>query len=309
MDPLNVRDNSEYEIFEAFTSYLATNSKKKTDQSQKTDKRILNIALHYFEQELGIQSMHHIRVEHFEQFELWAANSQACGEIIKEPWSPATVLRHGKTIKTIFRKAFLTGRIQRDPTALWRLASVDPMTQRRPMTDAEFELLLSMAQEWFKPVFKMLAATGARPSSIARLKWSDVAFEKQTLYFTSRKGGAKREKRIPFPITSEIRDIFDTLPRHDENHVFLRYDKPITGPLISTTGHRLIKEAGLAGVVIYSLRHKFATDLLRNGTSTEIARRLLGHSNEAMIKNYTSQLGIESLENAVTSMRNSKKVN
>lgn len=305
---MNDGGNSNYKITEAFASYLITNSPKKSVSSQKIDLRVLKIAEFFFVEQLKLSLMSEVRLEHLEQFEIWASDSQTCGNLLKESWSQASILRHGKTIKTIFRKAFLTGRIHRDPTALWKLASADPLERRRPMTDAEFEKLLELAPYWYKPVLRILGATGARGSSIARLRWQDVDFDAGILYFTSRKGGKKREKKIPFPITDEVKDVLHSCMTllNDTEFVFLKDLQPVTAGMISTAGHRLIKQAAFSDVVLYGLRHKFATDLLRAGTSTEIARRLLGHSNERMLKEYSQYLGIEALDLAVTSMRSKK---
>lgn len=325
MEELNVGDDSKYTIADAFASYLATNSKKKTASSQKIDIRVLKISQHFFEKELGLVLMSEVSLESLERFELWAGDPQKCGDITKGAWSGSSVLRHGKTLKTIFRKAFLTGRIQRDPTALWKLQGSESAT-RRLMTDDEFDTILSIAPEWFKPVLRVLALTGQRPSGVARLKWSDVDFVNGELYFTSRKGGAKREKRNAFPIFPELKDILigaTTICRVSEvnpadgtikverefdpaNFVFLKDGQPISGPLISTTAHRLIKQAGFKNVVLYSLRHKFITDLIKSGAPNEVTRRLAGHANESMIKVYSKNLGMESLENAVSSIRGKK---
>lgn len=298
-------DKSSYTISEAFQSYLKTNSPKKTASSQKIDRRTLAIAQWFFENSLGLTLMADVGVEALEQFEIFASEPQQCGSIHKESWSTSSIMRHGKTLKAIFRKAFLTGRIARNPAELWKLASGDPAERRRPMTDQEFETLLSIAPDWFKTILKVLGATGARGSSVARLRWTDVDMTAGVLYFTSRKGAAKREKRIPFPIYEQLKDILTSVAPISD-FVFTKDGFPVSGPLISITGHRLIKAAGFRGVVLYGLRHKFATDLLRNGTSTEIARRLMGHSNEAMLKIYSSQLGIEALDQAVTSIRGKK---
>lgn len=302
---MNVGDESNYKISDAFASYLLTNSPKKTLSSQKIDKRVLAIAQYFFEIEHRLSLMSEVGLNHLEIFETWAMEPHICGNIQKDFWGQNSIVRHSKTIKTIFRKAFLTGRIQRDPSALWKLSSGDPAHRRRPMTEEEFEKLLSIAPDWFRPVLRILGATGARPSSIARLKWSDVDLAAGTLYFTSRKGGRNREKRNPFPIFDELRQILTQIPQSGE-FVFQKDGLPISGPLISTTGHRLIKSADMHGVVLYGLRHKFATDLLRAGTSTELARRLMGHANESMLKQYSSELGIEALNMAVTSIRGKK---
>lgn len=302
---MNLGDDSNYTIAAAFATYLLTNSPKKTSASQKIDRRVLAIAQHFF-QKHGLSLVSEVRVEHLEQFEIWAGEPQQCGDFSKDAWSQASILRHGKTIKTIFRKAFLTGRIARDPAALWKLSSADPSVRRRPMTDQEFDRLLEIAPDWYKPVLRILAATGARGSSIARLKWVDVDFDNAVMFLTSRKGGAKREKRNPFPIYPGLRDIMMQIPRLQNDFVFLKDGNPITKEMISMTGHKLIRRANFEGVVLYGLRHKFATDLLRAGTSTEIARRLLGHSNERMLKEYSQHLGIDALDRAVSSIRGKK---
>jgi integrase len=295
-----------YEIFEAFAMYLKTNSKKKTPQSQKTDIRTLNIALHYFEQILGLTLMSEVGLEHLEQFEQWAAEPQECGPIKKEPWSPASVLRHGKTLKSIFRKALHTRRIQYNPAAEWKLANVDPMKPRRPMTEAEFEILYDLSETWFKPILKALFLTGQRGSGIARMKWEHVNFEKGIVMFTSRKGGVGREKRFPFPLIVELREVIESMPRCCE-YVFTKDGHPIQGTDISSAGHRLIKKSGLKDLVIYGARHGFITRMVASGQSTEVTRRLAGHSNENLIKQYSAHLDIDVLEKAVSSMSQRSK--
>lgn len=298
---MNVRDDSDYKIADAFASYLLTNSPKKTISSQKIDKRVLAIARYFFEQKLGLILMSEIRVESLEQFEIWAGAAQECGDIPKEAWGPNSILRHSKTLKTIFKKAFLTGRIQRDPSALWKLSAADP-PPRKLITDEQFEKILSIAPDWYRPILRTLALTGQRPSSVARLKWADVDLDKGELYFTSRKGGRNREKRNAFPIFGDLRQILEDIPGLGE-YVFLKDGLPVSGPLISITGHRLLKAADINGIHLYSLRHKFITDLIRSGASNEITRRLVGHANENQIKVYSKNLDIDALEKAVISIR------
>lgn len=313
-------------IADAFDVYLRTASLKKTVSSQKIDRRVLAIARWYLENEMKITALAEIRLDHLEQFEIWAGEAQTFAGMTKDAWGQASILRHTKTLKSILKKAFQTGELNRDPTAMWKIASPELNGKRRPMSDDEFERLLDLAPEWFKPILRILAATGARGSSIARLKWSDVDFTKGEVYFSSRKGGTKREKRQTFPMFPALREILEgqsrvaevtdidlenkvisVTPRHPPgDYVFLKNGQPVSGPLISMTGYKLIRRAGLTGVVLYGLRHKFATDLLRAGTSTEIARRLMGHSNENMLKQYTQHLGTEALADAVSGIRGKK---
>lgn len=291
-----------YSISEAFASYLKTNSPKKTASSQKIDRRVLAITEWFLEKELGLFHMSSVTVEALEQLEIWSSEPHECGTISKQAWGPNSIMRHSKTIKTIFRKAFLTGRIQRDPTALWKLSPADP-PPRALMTDEQFDAILSIAPPWFQPVLRILEATGQRPSGVARLKWSDVEFDNGVAFFTSRKGGRNREKRNAFPL-NEVRSIFESIPKLGE-FVFLKNGLPISGSLISMTAHRIIKAAGFK-VQIYSLRHKFITKLIQSGTPNEITRRLVGHANESQIKTYAKNLDIAALGLAVEKMRGKK---
>lgn len=293
--------SNRHTIADAFDLYLKTASPKKTEASQKIDKRVLEISLFFFKEKMGIERMSEVRLEHLEQFELWSAEKQIFNGSEKDEWSQATILRHTKTLKSIFRKAFLTGQINRDPAALWRVASPELNGKRRPMTDAEFERLLSFAPEWFSPVLKFMAATGARGSSIARLQWADVDF-KIGVKLKSRKGGVKREKIHVFPMYDGLRELLGSIPTSPD-FVFTKNGRPVSGPLISMTGYKLIRKAGLSGVTLYGLRHKMATDLLRQKYPDETIRRIMGHSNTNMIKNYTQHLGLDPLAEAVSSVR------
>jgi len=112
----------------------------------------------------------------------------------------------------------------------------------------------------------------------------------------------KREKIHVFPMYDGLRELLGSIPR-DSDFVFVKDGHQVSGPSISMTGYKLIRKAGLSGVTLYGLRHKMATDLLRNKHSDEIIRRIMGHSNTNMIKNYTQHLGLDPLAEAVSSVR------
>lgn len=86
--------------------------------------------------------------------------------------------------------------------------------------------------------------------------------------------------------------------------VFLDDDhNKLTGHKISVAAHRLIKKAGVEGVVLYSLRHALAVDLTEAGVSLEITRQLMGHSNIRQTQEYAQGIGIDSLKQSVRLIR------
>ena len=305
--------NTDYTIAEAFQSYLHTNSLRKTLSSQQIDRRVLAIARYFFEQMLGLALMSEVGLESLERFELWASAPHECGDIAKPAWSQSSIQRHCKTLKTIFKKAAATGRIPRNPCELWKIAAAEDFAGRRPMAPDEFEKILEAAPDWARPVFLFLRLTGQRPSSVARLRWGDIDEPSGVLYFTSRKGAAKREKRNAFPLTPEIRQLLDTIPptanpnnSEADLRVFCKDNEPIDGPMISMCAHKIIKRLGFKDLCIYSLRHMFITELIESGVPNEVTRRLAGHANESMIQKYSKHLGMKTLENAVTMIRGKK---
>ncbi len=301
-----------YTIEAAFANYLAIDSKQKTEASQKSDTRFLAIAEYYFKGH-KLALLDQVGLESLEIFERWLGQPQKCGSIAKPAWLQQSIARHCKVLKVIFKKAYHSGKIPRNPAEIWRISRGNP-GKRRPMTWEEFEKILVLAPHWYKPILHALAFTGARPVAIADLCWSDVDFARATLKLKSRKGGKNKMKTILIPMIPELSRMLSELWNQraggpvsaniPTQRVFINDRQEIvTASMISKTGSRLIKKAGLNGVVLYCIRHALATDLLSAGVDSDIARRILGHSDPRMLDEYTSHLGTEQLQKALTLVR------
>ncbi len=176
------------------------------------------------------------------------------------------------------------------------------------MTRDEFSKLIQIDNSgWLTRVLLFIRLTGARGASVAALKWSDIDFSTGSILMRSRKGGLKKTKTIAFPMYPELFNLMARIQRSNE-FVFLDEDlQPLSAHRISSAGHRLIKKAGLKGVVLYGLRHALATDLIEAGVPTEIARKAMGHSNLNQIQTYTQNVGLESIGKSLTLIRGDKK--
>ncbi len=291
----------------AFQDYLSTRSARKVRASQIADARMLGLAQHFFEVERGLSLVSQVRVEDLELFMLWLAPARQAGLISKEPWSDTTIARCMILVKSVFKKLFITDRLAKNPAAY---VSVPRGTsrRRRPMTAEEFERIVSIAPDWYKPVLLFLRLTGARPASAAALTWSDVDFSMASLLLRSKKGAANSEKIISFPMYPELMALMAKLANaRTSEHVFLdRRAHPVTSMNISAHGSRLIKRAGLKGVVLYGLRHAMAVDMTRAGVSMEIIRQVLGHSNIEQTSVYARGIETDALRQSLKLIRGGK---
>lgn len=293
-----------YSIKESFANYLEIDSSQNVYASKRSDIRFLCIA-EFFLKSRQLTFLEDIRVEDLQHFEMWLGQPQRCGSIMKPKWSQASIVRYCKVLKAILKKAFQTGNIPKNPADIWKL-KIGYVERRRPMTMAEFQKILSIAPDWYGPVLRTMALTGMRPVAIADLTWDDLDFERATIRVISRKGSSKKHKVTFIPMLPELQNLllkkWNSLVQHEPTRSIFGTKAQI----ISKTGSRLIKKAGLKGVVLYGLRHALATDLLAAGVDSDIARRILGHSDLRMLQEYTSYLGTEPLAKALEMVRGKK---
>lgn len=292
----------EYKLSELFASYLELNSSQKIKQSVASDLRLLEIARHFFEKEHGLVLASQVGLEHLERFVIWAAPDRQCGQITKGAWSLTTIARNAHILKEVFQRAFKRELISKDPTLNWEIPSGDG-ERRRPMTVLEFEALCRVSPPWFLAVVRFQWLTGARGASVASLLWEDVHLETATLYLVSRKGGRGKSKRIPFPMYQALMSLIAAVPNTND-HVFVDENgDPVTPAKISRMGHRLIKRAGLKGVVLYGIRHALAVHLTEAGVPTEIVREAMGHSDIRMTQTYARGISLGTVGKAIHQIR------
>lgn len=297
--------DSKYSIADAFASFLETESAQKTKASRAADKRSLDIMLQFFNTERNLFYVAQVGLEDLQRLQIWSAE--------KLGWSDTTIALRMKLLRGVFKKLTIMERIKKNPAEHWKIPPGNSM-RRRAMTGIEFEKLIqSDPSSWLLSVLLFTRLTGARGASVAALRWSDVDFSTASLLLSSRKSGLKKLKTVSFPIYPELFALLSSLsgqPGRHQEFVFVDENgMPLTGRKISWSASRLIKRAGLKGVVFYGLRHAIATDLIAAGISTEIARKVMGHSSLDQIQTYTQGVGLEPIGNALTLIRGGKKAN
>jgi integrase len=178
--------------------------------------------------------------------------------------SIATVNRELRTLRRILRLAVEWTVIERCPKV--SMAGIAAFRER-VVTDAELTRYLRYASPLLADVVVILHETDLRPDELHRLSWEDVCFD-GTNYrygmFSVRYGKTAAARRI-LPMSPKVRCILKA--RH------LSAGSPSTGfvfPAPTKSGHledsglrkahgKALSQSKVAPVLLYSLRHTFAT--------------------------------------------------
>jgi site-specific recombinase XerD len=146
-----------------------------------------------------------------------------------------------------------------------------------------------------KAILELLFSTGLRVSEIANLNIDSVNLKQDE--FTVKGKGSKH--RVVFLSDAAKRAIKayldrrrDTSPflfvRHDRARKFMPAAQPLTPRSIQRIVDRYAREAGITKhVTPHTLRHTYATDLLRNGADIRSVQSLLGHESITTTQVYT----------------------
>ena len=186
------------------------------------------------------------------------------------------------------------------------------------LTQSEQEALLEVPNPRYptgernRLLLRVMLNAGLRLSEALNLRWPDVDLTTGRVHVKLGKGGKDRvlwlgEEDLQALRTWRQRQA--TLTPEAPAHVFTTLDgKPVSPRYVQAMVARYARRAGIEKRVHpHTLRHTFATDLLRDAGNVELVRRALGHANLA-----TTQICIHlvdaGLEAALNSFRRSEAV-
>lgn len=213
-----------------------------------------------------------------------------------------------KQVKAAFNWSAKMGLIDRSPFAA--VAAGGGRVRRRPATNQEVrDLIIALAPRIALPesarksrrrlreivVFCLL--TGARPCEVRSLLWSNVSLEDSIVRMSEHK--TSRTQRIPRPreivLVPQVVRMLNKIKLRGDNDCFV---------FVSTKGHpwhrnslsqalkRIRKIAGLkSDLVLYGLRHRFATQACLNDVSLPILAQMMGHTTTRMTERYINLAG------------------
>lgn len=202
--------------------------------------------------------------------------------IDSEPWNQTTEGNARRIARRVMTWAKEEGLIHHNP--LEDMPSVSGNARQRALTEAEYRALLENSHGSFRILIWALRNTGARPSELYRLKWTQV--RKDRLVLSRHKTRKKTKKARTIHLTPALQRLFNYLRTHSHtDYVFVNSKgRPWTSNSVQLRINRIKRRLGLAeDVCAYLLRHTYGTHAIVNGVNSSTVAELMGHSSTEMI--------------------------
>lgn len=153
--------------------------------------------------------------------------------------------------------------------------------RERIPTAAEIAALLKDASPAFRLIYTGLSQTGARPGELCRVQIADVDWTKGAIVLLEHKTAGKTGRPRVIPIGKGFsRTLKTAIGERTAGPVFLAAHGQGWEPGSLSSMHRRLRDAaGLEKtIVLYSARHRFATELLKKKTPIKDVADLMGHA-------------------------------
>ncbi|MBI4307381.1 MAG: site-specific tyrosine recombinase XerD [Chloroflexi bacterium] len=217
-------------------------------------------------------------------------------------YAPTTVARKVAAIKSFFSFLLEEGDIKTDPTEEISAPKVG-RTLPKPISEEDVAVLLQQPAKRATPegkrdqaMLELLYATGLRVSELVSLNLPDIHLQAGQGQVRCI-GKGRKERIIPIHdrasqvLREYVEEARPDMLRHDNNEQALFLNR--RGERLTRQGFWLIlknyaREANIqTDITPHTLRHSFATHLLRGGAPLRNVQELLGHANISTTQVYT----------------------
>lgn len=201
-------------------------------------------------------------------------------------------------VRSFFKYLVISGILKDDPSELLEAPTVGEhlpevlLTEEIDRMEAAIDLSKWEGQR-NKAIIELLFSCGLRVSELVNLKFNDI-FERDKFLRIIGKGDKERLVPISESALHEIklwlydRNLMKIKPG-EQDYVFLnRRGAHLTRTMILIMIKRTAEEAGITKTVSpHTLRHSFATELLKGGADLRAIQEMLGHENIKTTQIYT----------------------
>ena len=222
-------------------------------------------------------------------------------ELKDRKYAEASVARKVAAVKSFFQYLHAEGAIQRNPTESLESPRVGKSLPK-PLTVQQVDELLEQPAKKDTPeslrdqaMLELLYATGLRVTELVSLDLDSISLDPRSPTARCLGKGAK-ERAIPIheqALRALIAYLNDGRPRLVKNKTERALFVNRRGERLTRQGFWLIlkqyaTQAGIEGSVTpHSLRHSFATHMLKGGAPLRNVQELLGHANISTTQVYT----------------------
>lgn len=195
-------------------------------------------------------------------------------------------------LSKVFRTALREGLIEENP-----LAAVSPPHREpsrvEPLTPAQIDTLAEAAPPHYRTPVLVGAYAGLRVGEVGALRREAVDLigrEIRVVAGVALAGGrcwisepktraSRRSVPVPSFLAEEIGGHIERFGLSEDGRVFSsKFGGLLTGHLMSQALREVRRRAGLPGVTFHTLRHTYASLLIREGAHPKVIQTLLGHS-------------------------------
>jgi len=206
-------------------------------------------------------------------------------------------IRH---LKAAFTKAVQWGYMEKNPFKGIKLFTI-PEAAPKFFSKREMTQLLEIIKEtWLRDMVVFAVDTGIRIGELVNVTWSDIDFQNRRIRISHKDDFVTktREERI-VPMNDEVFDLLVGLKRNGD-YVFSTTDRSrMDSDFVSRKFKRYVRALGLnEEYTFHTLRHTFASHLVKQGTSLFKVSKLLGHADIKTTMKY-AHLAPETLHDVV----------
>ncbi len=173
-----------------------------------------------------------------------------------------------------------------------------PDTVRPYLSKDDLKMLLQSTNgTQIHDIILFSAMTGMRRGEVLNLKWEDVDLARGTILVRSSLNFSTKGGRIRLlPMNTTVRALLQQSPHRCEYVFPGERGEKNNGDFISKLFKRAVKACGLNNKLhFHSLRHTFASLLVKEGVSLYHVQKLLGHSSPRITEMYAHLGGVELL--------------
>jgi site-specific recombinase XerD len=256
--------------------------------------RDVTACLRFLHAQLGIRTWQEVRPPHLRRF--------LADEATRRP-AASSQARTVAALKGFFRFLLENEEIAQNPAQVLRTPkkreALPDVLDARELTrllraverDDVWERHFAGKRERDRLLLALLAYAGLRRGELLGLDWDDVDLERRLLRVRRAKGGRQRVVPIHPALAPLFLHYLPFRARDPEPALFVGVQgKRLSATILTQTFNRYAHAAGVTErkrVTPHTLRHVFASELLRSGANLRQIQELLGHKHLDSTQRYT----------------------
>jgi integrase/recombinase XerD len=245
--------------------------------------------LAHFLTERGITKVAAVSLRHLQAFQ---------AEMDRRGYSSSTRNRKTQSIRILFQFLHQHGITEHNIAA----QLIPPPIQKqepRFLSEAEYQRLLRAASHNARDaaIIELFLQTGMRLSELAKLTMSDIEIPKRItmdpdnmgMVRIRRKGGKTATIPLNYKACKAVAAYLQVRIDVGYPALFLsQFKQPMSNRAIQQRVEKYLKEAGIEGASVHTLRHTMATHHVARGTDLKTVQETLGHADLATTTIYVS---------------------